>query len=607
MRVTRLVIEHFRGIEKAVLHFEGHTLLVGQNNVGKSTICEALDLALGSERLRRFPVVDEFDFYNAVYLNDEGDKPVPARIEAVLTDLSEELSRRCPTHLEFWHLDDKRILSEGEIDQTNNPRVVPCLRIETIASYDIEEDEFEASTFFSHGTNNMDGTLEKLSVLVKNLFGFIYLRTLRTGSRALSLERGSLLDVILKMQGIRMGLWEEGIKRLRELDPPIANNELELQSVLNNIEQRLQQYITVSNSDRSTRLYVTQLTREHLRKTISFFLSMSADQKPVPFQHAGTGTLNTLVLALLSFIAEAKRENVIFAMEEPEIAIPPHTQRRISIYLREKTTQCFVTSHSPYVMEQFELDEILILKRNDAGEVMGVQASQTSSIKEKTYKRYIRRGISEAMLGRGVIVAEGLTEQSVLRAVADKMEQANHDVYPLDLSGITIFTVDGDGSLSMFGSFFKGLGLKTYAFYDNKSNRTDEEKQKLNISFDVVNETSYTGMEKLMIEETPVLRQWEFLVQIRDEGEQTHLTIPSSIPSDQEIKSLTLSALKSNKGNSYAARVVDLCATDELPASVTQFLEQVYRDFPRPVGTVGSEEGPIDPTEPEENEDGNQE
>lgn len=45
-------------------------------------------------------------------------------------------------------------------------------------------------------------------------------------------------------------------------------------------------------------------------------------------QHQGTGTINTLVLALLSLIADLK-QNVIFAMEEPEIAIPPHTQKRI--------------------------------------------------------------------------------------------------------------------------------------------------------------------------------------------------------------------------------------------------------------------------------------
>ena len=68
MKVLRLAIEHFRGINKAVFHFEGHALLIGMNNVGKSTVCEALDLVLGPDRLNKFPPVEEFDFYNAEYL-----------------------------------------------------------------------------------------------------------------------------------------------------------------------------------------------------------------------------------------------------------------------------------------------------------------------------------------------------------------------------------------------------------------------------------------------------------------------------------------------------------------------------------------------------------
>ena len=55
MRVSRLSIETFRGITKAELHFTSHTLLIGGNNVGKSTICEALDLVLGPDRLNQTP------------------------------------------------------------------------------------------------------------------------------------------------------------------------------------------------------------------------------------------------------------------------------------------------------------------------------------------------------------------------------------------------------------------------------------------------------------------------------------------------------------------------------------------------------------------------
>ena len=68
MKVARLIIDRFRGIRNATLYFEGHTLLVGMNNVGKSTVCEALDLVLGPDRLARFAAVEEFDFYNAEYL-----------------------------------------------------------------------------------------------------------------------------------------------------------------------------------------------------------------------------------------------------------------------------------------------------------------------------------------------------------------------------------------------------------------------------------------------------------------------------------------------------------------------------------------------------------
>ncbi len=82
MKVTLLKIRNFRGVQKADLYFSGHTLMVGGNNVGKSTICEALDLVLGPDRLNRFPPVQEYDFYNAVYI-DEEKNPIPIEIEVI--------------------------------------------------------------------------------------------------------------------------------------------------------------------------------------------------------------------------------------------------------------------------------------------------------------------------------------------------------------------------------------------------------------------------------------------------------------------------------------------------------------------------------------------
>jgi len=582
MKVTRLSIKHFRGIQRAELFFDGHALLIGGNNVGKSTICEALDLVLGPDRLGRSSPIQEFDFYNAQYLANDGVTPEQLRIEVLLVALSAEVERTCFAHTELWHVREQRLLTQGQAEQGVSPDVVRCLRLETVAVFNPEEDDFEAETYFSYSPNNTDGELDKVSKKVKRMFGFLYLRALRTGSRALSLERGSLLDIILKLQGVRTDLWEKSIKRLRELDPPIDTHASAITPVLQSIEERLAQYVPVSSSGRATQLFVSQLTREHLRKTISFFLSMFPDQQPVPFQHVGTGTLNTLVLALLSFIAEVKKENVIFAMEEPEIALPPHTQRRIANYLLTDTTQCFVTSHSPYVIERFDPAQIMILRRSSAAEVTATVISSGTTLKGKMYKRHARRGLAEAMLGPGVIVAEGITEHSALTAVADKLETADSQCYPLDLSGITIFPVDGDGSLPNFGCFFKALGLRTYAFYDKKTRKPDE-VQKFNDGFDVANETDYSGIELLLVAETPIDRQWEFLDALRQGEEQGNLGIPATRPDDASVREIMTNALKSNKGNGYAARLIGRCDLAELPKSITGFLKPIYAKFPKPI------------------------
>lgn len=594
MKVVRLSISNFRGVKKAELHFEGHTLLVGMNNVGKSTVCEALELALGLDRLRRFPPVEEFDFHNSRYL-DKSVEPavaIPIEIEVVLADLNQELATKCSDQLERWHLTEKRLLGEGEIDLADNPDVCECLRIKTVASYEMEEDEFKAKSVFCSGRAKPDGDPLEVPRNIRQLFGFFYLRALRTGSRALSLERGSLLDIILQRRKIRTGIWENAIEQLRNLEPPIDEGAADLAPVLENIEKRLAQYIPLTGEGRATQLFVSQLKREHLRKTISFFLRTSNDQEPVPFQEAGTGTLNTLVLALLSFIADIRKDNVIFAMEEPEIALPPHTQRRIANYLLSSATQCFVTSHSPYVIERFQPDQVQILRKDDDATLSATRLMIGATLKGKTYRRHARRGLAEAMLGRGVIVCEGVTEKDIILAAAEKMEEANpEDCYPIDLSGVSVISVDGDGALPEFGSFFKALQITTYAFYDLKV-RTPTEEQKLNDSFDYPNETGYAGSELMLIEEAPPQRLWELLVELRDSGQKPKLVLPGAIPSDDDVKTLARSVLEKDKGSGYAGRLIELCQPQELPPTVSGFLNMVYANFKRPEPVP-----PIDPPE----------
>jgi len=100
---------------------------------------------------------------------------------------------------------ERHLLVEGEVAAT--PGIsIPCLRLETIGRYDPAEDEVNAETFYTHSSDAIEGEKDTVRRDIKRLFGFLYLRALQTGTRALSLERDSLLDVLLRLQKVRTRL-----------------------------------------------------------------------------------------------------------------------------------------------------------------------------------------------------------------------------------------------------------------------------------------------------------------------------------------------------------------------------------------------------------------
>ena len=258
MRIRRLQLANFRGVAKGTVAFLGHTVIIGGNSVGKSTMCEALDLLLGPDRLSRRSPIDEHDFFERRYLDEDG-VPIPIEMEVVLTDLTDDVLTRFRTHREYWNT-----ATSGLLDETATPEdvdgddVVPALRIRFEGVYDVEEDEFRAETYFASPPPDDGIRRTKVSRAAKRLFGFIYLRALRTGTRALSLERGSLLDVILKLKDDdRSAMWEQTLASMEHLDPAIDAIP-QLKEILDDIHTRVRRFVGLSTEDRAFRLYPSQ-------------------------------------------------------------------------------------------------------------------------------------------------------------------------------------------------------------------------------------------------------------------------------------------------------------------------------------------------------------
>lgn len=570
MRLASVEIFNFRGISYSKIIFNGHNVLIGDNNAGKSTVLEAIDLVLGPDRLNRVPSIDEHDFYNGIYLpTPENNNEI--QIEVILTDLEDEQKRRFNANLEFWDNEKCCLLDTGEIENVDNEEVFEALRVKFIGRYDIDEDDFIGETFFS-STETQNGTLSKFSKSDKRECGFLYLRALRTGSRALSMERGSLLDIILRIKELRPKMWESLLEELRTMKVA-ANTEIGISEVLSDVQKALKEFVPADWGEAPI-LKVSDLTRDQLRKTLTVFLSTGKNGYHAPFHHQGTGTVNTMVLALLSMIAEAKK-TVIFAMEEPEIAIPPYTQKRIIHNIRQKSTQAIFTSHSPFVLEEFAPNQIILLKRSGNGKQRSDFVSFPKHVRPKNYNAQFRSGFAEALLAKRILITEGNTESILYPAVARRLSEINPKTYSsLEAMGVAVFNAESENNISFFGELFQKLGKKVFAVFDQQK-KENLEKIKNNVLCPY--EIPYKGIENLILQETDNKVLISFYEQLEKDNEiPINLGQVSDSKNEDEIKKFLDKYFKQSKASRGSAELIGLCKNEsQIPKTLREIIKNI--------------------------------
>jgi putative ATP-dependent endonuclease of OLD family len=465
MKVSRLLIQNFRGIAEASLFLPDHVVLVGDNNVGKSTVFEALDLALGPDRLNRHPRIDEHDFYLGGYVSAENEPRKEVRVEVTVLGLNEEQQARFKDYIEWWSTTAKAF-QDAPVEGVDHPDIHAAIRVTFVGFYDLEEDDFKGETYFSRSLEE-GGTPQVFYKKDKQFCGFLYLRSLRTATRALSLEHGSLLDIILRIKEIRPQMWEKTIGQLSGLTVA-SDPELGISGVLESIEAAIKKYVP-REWGVTPHLKVSNLTRESLRKIITAFIATGDGDHAAPFYRQGTGTINMLVLAMLTQIAQDK-QNVIFAMEEPETAIPPYAQKRIVHEVRKLSSQSLFTSHSPYVLEEFDVGEVAVLTRTSDGVLKQSAITLPPSIKHKRYRQEFRTRFCEGLLARRILLAEGATEAASIPAAARRLSEIAPETYS-SFEALGLCTVDagGDGNIPDLGKLYGALGKTVYAVCDNQA------------------------------------------------------------------------------------------------------------------------------------------
>jgi len=596
-------------------------VLIGDNNTGKTTILEALDLVLGPDRLNRQPPIDEHDFFQGKYLTKatdaaggvaagegvdaqpnaaqpqadaEGDgggaagpdgKDAPRiEIEVAIADLSEEQKAKFGDYTEFWDAATDTFYEEANPAGIDAAQITEALRVTFHGWYDPEEDDFEGRTYFTRSLTESE-TPVPFSKKDKQVCGFLYLRSLRTGSRALSLERGSLLDIILRLKEVRPQMWEDTITKLA--DYSVASDpKLGISGVLESINTALKKYVP-KEWGIEPHLKVSNLTREHLRKIITAFIATGEGSHAAPFYRQGTGTINMLVLAMLSQIAEDK-QNVIFAMEEPETAIPPYAQKRIVHEIRKLASQTIFTSHSPYVLEEFALDETVVLGRDDAG-VLGKRViALPDSVKPKRYRQEFRTRFCEGLLARRILVAEGATEAAAFPVVCRRLAELKPDTYSsLEALGICTIDAGSQNSIPDMAKLYRELGKRLFAICDKQDAAN---KALIEAQVELLLMHNEKGFEDLVLKNTTeeALKRFTKLVDW-----PPHLT--AKYPDIEESASDALRDYFGwTKANWGIADFLAQCSEAEIPTWLREACSAI-KDTCASAGAAGSVEAPVKP------------
>ena len=566
MRIVRVHIENFRGISLADIHLNGTSVLLGDNNIGKSTIFEAIELAIGADRLSRTQAIDEHDFHGGRYLND-GDQLRKIVVEVVIAGLDEQHRIKFRANLEFWRLADRVLIGAGDVVGAAQEGIEPAVRIRFEGAYDAENDEFVSKTWFAVPRQE-DGTpISECRSGDKREFGFLHLRALRTGSRALSMERGSLLDVILKTYEVRTQMWEGLLDRLRNLDV-VGAEDAEFGVILTAIRDAMREIVPGEWAD-SPHLRVSELTREDLRRVLKSFLATGVPGYAAPFQHQGSGTINALVLAMLGLIATRRNGRVIFAMEEPELSLPPHVQKRVVDKVRSLASQALFTSHSPYVIEQFPPEQMSVLTRDGAGVLQAANVILPDNLKLKIFRDGFRTRFCEALLARRVIVVEGKTELVAYSAVARRAAELDPATYQrLDALGWVPFDAAGQSAVASFASFFRSLGKTVATIFDQQQ---PVERAAIIASCDAAFEQPYAGFEHLLRAEiAPAMQAWfvRWFVAAGEWPQALRHLVPAAGAADDAYGQAFHELFMHKKGDDYLTVFFEQCQVGHFPATM---------------------------------------
>ena len=251
-------------------------------------------------------------------------------------------------------------------------------------------------------------------------------------------------------------------------------------------------------------------------------------------------------------------------MEEPETAIPPYAQKRIVHEVRRLSSQTIFTSHSPYVLEEFDLEQTIVVARNSAGILSRATITLPDSLKLKRYRQEFRTRFCEGLLARRVLVAEGATEATSMPAAARRLSELDPGTYTsLEALGLCVVDAGGETNVADTAQMYKSLGKSVYAVCDKQPSTREAE---ITAQVDQLFMHAESTFEDLVLNNTPAAALKRFAKAL---SWPPHLQTEFPDPENAAMQALR-AYFDWSKGNWGIADFLAQCSVEEIPIWVRE-------------------------------------
>lgn len=448
MKLRRLQIENFRGIASLDLALGDTTVLIGENNTGKTAVLDALRFALRDIRSRRGCAFDAYDFH----LQSATSEPTSSPEIGIRLTFREDVAGD-------WG--DKRLarLDRAKIAQIDSNGCATVI-LKVGARFDSTKQEFVQDWEFQ----NLDGApltgVADIAVgILQSEVSYYYLAALRDAARHFD-AKGTFWRPFLKESQLTAEKRIEIETKLSELNDLIISSHASFSQVVSRLTE-VKNVVSMYGEDLVSIDAVPERLFDMLAKA-QVNLNTDTGAK-IPVRRHGEGIQSLAVLTLFNAFLQAwNKGDPIVALEEPEAHLHPSAVRALWLLIEKIPGQKIISTHSGDLLSEVPSEAVIRLYKA-AGVVSASRLKDVNLSFDDTRKFnfHIRRARGELLFARCWILGEGETEATLITEVARDL---NKD---LERAGVRFVAYQAGVSLETCLRVANGLGIHWVVLADN--------------------------------------------------------------------------------------------------------------------------------------------